>query len=209
MRFLKTILLAFLLLVNLVMAQPAWADQSKFINSPDYQDVTAQIEALLQAQSNPDAKTNPAEVKQKLASLQTLKYIMETSEERATCSNESGKTLGVYLQAENAAADQAPTLYYLGDGETTDDDFSCTGVYLPSGTKVAFALSEPAIALKEPLALRIVEGTQLTVKTNPETGAVELNLPPAQILKSGEGNLEIPTLAQADIDALQPNAPED
>jgi hypothetical protein len=201
------ILIASLLCVNLLIAQPAWADAGKFVSSPDYQAITTQIDALLQAQTNPATKVTPSELQQKLVSLQTLKYILETASQRASCLNLTGHTLGVYLKSKKATAD-APSLYYLADGKATDDDFTCTGVYLPASTNVAFSLGEPANSLREPSYLRIVEGTQWILKANPETGAVEVNLPPLDVLTASSG-VELPSLTQVDIDAQITNAPAD
>jgi hypothetical protein len=116
----------------------------------------------------------------------------------------SGKTLGVYLSSKKSPS----TLYYLGD-ETTDDDYDCNGIYLPAGTNVTFSPLVAAQELTEPLALKIVDGTQFIITSNPETGAIEFNIPPAQTFKAGDANWSIPMLTQADIDGQKPNAPED
>ena len=61
--------------------------------------------------------------------------------------------------------------------------------------------------LTEPLAIKVVDGTQLVAKTNPKTSAVEFNVIPAKVFKAGEGNWSIPNLSLADIDAHVLNAP--
>jgi hypothetical protein len=209
MTFLKIAFVACTLLLNLIFAPFALADAGKFMKSPDYQMVSQKIDDLLQTKANLKAGESSDPINQKLTALLNQKYILETAAERASCSNQTGKTLGVYLQSKKAAADVAPTLYYLGDGDTTDDELTCKGVYLPTGTNVAFSLLDPAQSLSQPLAATIVEGTRLAVKTNAETGAVEFNLPPAEVLKAGEAALDIPSLQQTDIDAQKPNAPSD
>lgn len=210
MKLFKFALVAMVLLVNLLFAQPSWADRGKFMKSPDYAEVTQAIATLLQAKDAPDESgLTSEEIQQKMAGLQLQKYILETSEERARCSNKTGKTLGVYLRSKKAPASSPSTLYYLGNGETTDDDFDCNGIYLPTGTNVAFSPLVAAQELTEPLALKIVDGTQFTITSNPESGALEFNIPPAQTIKAGDANWSIPMLAQADIDQLTPNAPED
>ena len=206
MKLFKLALVALVLLVNLVFVQPSWADRGKFMKSPDYAEVTQAIDTLLQAKDAPDESgMTSEEIQQKLAGLQLQKYILETAEERAQCSNKTGKTLGVYLSSKKSPS----TLYYLGDDETTDDDYDCNGIYLPAGTNVTFSPLVAAQELTEPLALKIVDGTQFIITSNPETGAIEFNIPPAQTFKAGDTNWSIPMLAQADIDGQKPNAPED
>lgn len=208
MKLLKIVFAALVLLTNLLIAQPSFADPGKFVNSADYTEVTTAIDALIQAKNDPDAETSIADIQQKFANLQLQKYILESSEESATCRNATGKTLGVYLKSKKAPAAQPGTLYYLGSGQTTDDDYTCTGVYLPQGTQVAFSPLEAVQELTDAAAIRIVQGTQLTVNSDP-TGIVSFNVPAAQILKAGDANWSIPALAQADIDAQAPNAPQD
>ncbi|MGI0487829.1 hypothetical protein ACN4EK_20505 [Pantanalinema rosaneae CENA516] len=209
MKLLQVAIVALVLLLNLIVAPSAFADRGRFKTSPDYAEVTQAIEALVQRQNNPDTAVNATEASQQLAELQLQKYILEISESRARCTNETGKTLAVYLKPKKAPANQSGTLYYLGNRETTDDDYTCAGVYLPAATQVAFSPLTAVETLTDPLALKFVEGTQLVVATNPTTGAIELNVPPAQTLKSGESGWAIPVLTQADIDAQPPNAPKD
>jgi hypothetical protein len=92
MKLFKLALVAMVLLVNLVFAQPSWADRGKFMKSPDYAEVTQAIDTLLQAKDAPDESgMTSEEIQQKLAGLQLQKYILETAEERAQCSNKTGK----------------------------------------------------------------------------------------------------------------------
>ncbi|OLP17065.1 hypothetical protein BST81_17040 [Leptolyngbya sp. 'hensonii'] len=209
MKLIKLVLITVVILASLLLNQPAWADAGKFKRSPDYAEVVQAIDTLLQSKDNPEASLTPEQLQLKLADLQLQKYILETSETRASCRNATGKTLAVYLRSKKVPADQPGTLYYLGDGQTTDDDFACQGVFLPAGSVVTFSPLDSAQELTEPLALKIVEGTQFAIDRNPETGVVAFNLPPAQSFKVGEGTWSIPSLTQADIDAQVPNAPAD
>lgn len=210
MKLFKIVLAVLVLLVNLVVAQPAWADP-KFTNSPDYTEVTQALDKLLKAQSAPNQSGyTPEEIQQKIGSLRLQKYILETAEDWGQCSNQTGKTLGVYAhKPKKSRSSQESTLYFLADDEITDDDWNCDGIYLPSGVKVV-GLS-PADTqgqeLGEPVALKFVDGTQLVAKTNPETSTVELNVSPAKVFKAGSVNWSIPNLSQADIDSTAPNAP--
>lgn len=208
MKLFKCIFVVLLVIVNLVFAQPTLADPN-LTKTPEYTEVTQTINSLLKAKDIPDQSEYTAEqIQQKLGELQFQKYILETAEDWAQCRNETGKTLAVYAHKPKKSS-QANTLYYLANGEITDNDWNCDGVYLPGGTKVASLTSADTQAqeLTEPLAVKVIGGTQFIAKTNPETGIVEFNLPPAKVFKVGEGNWSIPNMSQADIDANVPNAP--
>lgn len=212
MKLFKIVLALLVLLVNLVVAQPAWADAPKLTNSPDYTEVTQALDQLLKAQSAPDQSRNytPEEIQQKIGSLRLQKYILETAQDWGQCHNETGKTLGVYAhKPKKSGSSQESTLYFLADGQITDNDWNCDGIYLPSGVKVTglTPADTQGQELGFPLALKFVDGTQLVAKSNPETGAVELNVSPAKVFKAGSVNWSIPNLSQADIDSKAPNAP--
>ena len=185
-----------------MLAQPVWADPPKLTATPEYTEVTEAIDHLLQAKASPDqTDLLPEAIEQQLGDLKLQKYILESATEWAQCRNETGKTLAVYAHKAKSAA--APALYYLGSGQTTDDDWNCDGIYLPTGTKVAGLLTDP---LTEPLALKVTSGAQFVAKAYPE-GALAFNLNPAKMFKAGEGNLPILDLAQTAIESTQPNAP--
>jgi hypothetical protein len=213
MKLFKLFLVALVFLANLVFIQPSWADRPNLTNSPDYTEVTELLNSLSQPQNTPnESGYTPEEIQQKIGDLQLQKYILETAADWGQCRNETGKTLAVYAhKPKKSNVSQESTLYYLGDGKVTDDDWNCDGVYLPSGVKVAGLTSGDTQGqeLGEPVALKIVSGTQLVAKTNPETGAVEFNVPAAKVFKAGEINWSIPTLSSADIEAQTPNAPID
>ncbi|MBW4694921.1 MAG: hypothetical protein KME27_24490 [Lyngbya sp. HA4199-MV5] len=209
MQRLKVLLIVLMVLVHLAIAQPANADRGKFMTSPDYTTVTQAIDALLKAKDHPEeSNLTTEELQQKMATLQFQKYVLETADARSQCANQTGKTIAVYVSPKKST--QPPTLYYLGDGQVTDDDFDCKGAYLPSGTKLASSLFDTqGQELAEPLALRVVDGTQLILTSNPDTGVIGLNAPIAQTFKAGEGNWTMPTLTSAEIEAQAPNAPAD
>ncbi|MBD1900658.1 hypothetical protein NDI44_14975 [Trichocoleus sp. DQ-A3] len=211
MKLFKIALVALVFLVNLAIAQPSLADRPKLTLSPDYTEVTQSLDSLLKAKDAPDQSDyTPEEIQQKLGELQLQKYILETAADWGQCRNETGKTLAVYAHKPNKSNfSEASTLYYLGNGKVTDDDWNCDGVYLPSGVKVAGLTPGDTQGqdLGEPVALKIVPGTQLVAKTNPETGAVEFNVPAAKVFKAGEGTWSIPNLSSTDVEAQTPNAP--
>jgi len=201
----KIVLVALVLLLNLVIAQPSWADQPNLTATPDYMEVTQGINNLLQAKESQDRPSLPPEqIEQQLGDLKLQRYILETAKDWAQCSNETGKTLAVYAHKAKKGAAQPGTLFYLGNGQITDDDWNCDAVYLPTGARVAGLPDVTEVT--QPLALKIVSGTQLVAKTNP-AGEIEFNINPAKIFRSGESNLSVPDLTQANIDATTPNAP--
>lgn len=214
MKLLKIFLVTLALLVNLVVTKPAWADPPRLTNSPEYQEVTQALNDLLQARDNPNSDYTPEQFQQRVGQLQLQKYILETARNWGVCRNETGKTLAVYAHKPKKSffPNSAPSeLFYLANGEETDDEWSCDGVYLPNGASVAGLVSGDTQAqeLAEPIAIKPITGTQLVATSNPETGAIEFNVPPAKVFKAGEGNLSIPNLSQADIDTQAPNAPVD
>jgi len=210
MKRIKVLLVALILCINVAFALPAWADRGKLMKSPDYTEVTQAIAALLAEDAPTTTGLKPAEIQQKLADLQLQKYILETADGRAQCANQTGKTLAIYAESKKATGTQPPALYFLADGQVTDDDFVCKGVYLPAGTTVSYSLADPkGQALAEAIAIKIVNGTQLIATADPETGVIAFNLHPAQTFKAGEGTWEVPALTQEELAAQTPNAPVD
>ncbi|HEY9611083.1 hypothetical protein [Allocoleopsis sp.] len=202
MKFLKIALVAIVLLGNLIIAPPSWAGKD-FTKGADYAEVTQAINQLVQAKDNPEqAGYTPEAYQQRLSQLQQQKYVIETARKRAQCHNETTGTLAVYANKPKKSPTQ---LYYLAAGEETDDDWDCDGYYLPAGTQVVLGPNAEAQALTEPLAVKFVDGTQSIVRTNPATGAIELNVAPAHVFKVGETNWTIPSLSQADVNAQTPS----
>lgn len=198
MKFFRVVLVALVLLLNLVIAQPSWAGKD-FTKGADYAEVTQALNQLLQAKDAPDqAGYTPEQYQQRLAELQSQKYIIETASKRAQCRNETGQTLAVYANKPKKSATQ---LYFLGAGKITDDDWDCDGIYLPTGTQAVLGPNATAQELAEPTAIKVVDGTQLIARTNAATGGIELNVAPAKLFKAGETNWSIPAFSQADINA--------
>ncbi|MBD2438602.1 hypothetical protein [Nostoc sp. FACHB-110] len=202
MQFIKIMLVALVFIVNLTVAQPSWAGKD-FTKGADYTEVTQAINQLLTVKDNPEqAGYTPEEFQAKLSQLQSQKYVMETAKKRAQCHNETGKTLAVYANKPKKSPTQ---LYFLAAGQVTDDDWDCDGIYLPAASQVVLTPNTEAQELTEPIAVKFVDGTQSIARTNPTTGAIELNVAPAQVFKAGEGTWSLPTLSQADIDVQVPS----
>jgi hypothetical protein len=205
MKLLRLVLVAIVFVVNLIIAQPSWADSGKFIKTHEYKEVTQAIADVL----NPDNPLGlkPEAIPQKLADLRFQKYVLETADDQAQIFNKTGKTLAIYARPKKAAAD--PTLYYLGAGESIDDDYAFSGIYLPEGGKVALdPTNTQGQELTEAIAFKFVPGTQLVATANPD-GVIEFNAPVASVVKAGETSWSLPKLTQAEIEAKTPNAPQD
>ncbi|MBD1821759.1 hypothetical protein H6F51_04495 [Cyanobacteria bacterium FACHB-DQ100] len=202
MKRFKLVLVALVMLIQIAIVPAALADAPKLTTTPEYTEVTTAIADLLNAKSNPkNSELSPVEIEQKLGALNLQKYILETASDWSQCRNETGKTISVYAHKAKKTP-QPSTLYYLGTGKTTDDDWNCDGIYLPTGAKLA---GQPE--LTQPVALQFVSGTQLTITSNPD-GEIELNLPAAKTLTaSPDSTLPIPDLTLASVEATAPNAP--
>ncbi|MEH1900255.1 MAG: hypothetical protein V7L04_02235 [Nostoc sp.] len=201
MQFLKIVLVALVLMVNLLIAQPSWAGKD-FTKGADYAEVTQALNQLLTVKDTPEqAGYTPEQFQQRLAQLQLQKNVIETARKRAQCRNETGKTLAVYANKPKKSPTQ---LYFLGAGKITDDDWDCDGIYLPPGSQVVLGPSAQPQELTEPIAVKFVDGTQSIARSNPATGVIELNVEPAKVFKAGESSWLLPTLSQADIDVHIP-----
>ncbi|MEG4395987.1 hypothetical protein QUB05_22215 [Microcoleus sp. F10-C6] len=200
-KFFKVILVALVLFVNLAVAQPSWAGKD-FTKGADYAEVTQELNQLLSAQSDPStAGYTPEQYQQRLAELQMQKYVIETAKKRAQCRNETGQTLAVYANKPKKSPTQ---LYFLAAGEITDDDWDCDGIYLPAGAQATLGPATQPLSLAEPVAIKVVDGTQLVATTSAATGGIQLNVAPAKVFKAGETTWALPSFSQAQINAQVP-----
>ncbi|WP_230966815.1 hypothetical protein [Nostoc sp. NZL] len=176
-----------------MIAQPSWAGK-KLANDPDYIEITKSLESALQ---DKQAQGVTPEIEQKITNLKYQKYILENSEDPVgICRNETNKTLLIYGEKpKKSTSTYDNELYLLPSGAETDDEWDCQGVYIPGQAATEEQAATPAQAFK------IVHGTRLVATTNPETGEIEFNLPPAKVFKSGEVNWLIPENLKAALDA--------
>ena len=216
MKLANFVLVSLMLIANLLFAQPSWADKPSFLKNPDYIEVTQSLNALKMAQET-QAQTenyNPEQIQNKIDELEFLKYALETGINWGQCENATGKTLAVYGPQPKFDDDDdeedypyANGLYFLADGQTTKNKWDCQGVYLPSDAQTTISSNGQNEELAGPAAIKVVDGTQLILRTNADTGAIEFSIPPTQILKTGEANWFIPKVSQAVIDTRVANAP--
>jgi len=214
-KVLQSLLIVLVILVNLVFAQPSFADRPKFTKNPDYIEVTKALESLKTAQNTlaEGENTNPEEIQKKIDELEFKKYALETGTSWGQCANETDKTLAVYgpQPDDDEVGEDYPYdtgLYFLAPGRTTKEKWDCNGIYLPNDAKLtAISSNQQGEELAGPGAIKIVNGTQLVAKTNPDTSAVELNIPATQVFKAGDLNWFIPNVTSATIDTRVANAP--
>lgn len=211
MNLFKSLLIALIFLLNILFAQPSFADEPKFTKNPDYIEVT---KALATFQNTKDSQGQienytPEEVQKKIDELEFQKYTLEAGLNWGQCQNETRKTLAIYgpkPDSDDYSYDNA--LYFLAEGQTTKKNWDCDGVYLPSDVKATTIGSDrQSQELRGSVAIRIADGTKLVVKANPDDSTVEFNVPPTQVLKSGEANWFVPNVSQAAIDSRVVNAP--
>ena len=207
----KLLLAALVILVNLLFAQPAFADPPKYTKNPHYIEVTQTLNKLLEAKKSPELAegTTPETIDKQIAELEFEKYAIETGNNWSQCRNETGKTLAVYgPNRKKTASSYDNTIYFLANGQATEAKWNCEGIYLPNGIAVIGLTSNgQAKELTSAVALKIAAGTQLIAKANPDTGAIELSAVPANIFKAGDVNWFIPDVSPEFIAARVPNIP--
>ncbi len=214
MRLITSVVIALMVLANLVFAQPSFAGEnegSRYDKNPDYIAITQELNRLSRAKdTQAQSETySPEEIQKKIAELEFQKYTLETGTTWGQCRNETGKTLAVYgPKPKKSRTSYENVLYFLADGQTTQEQWDCSGVYLPNDVKIAGSTSdEQGQELAGPVAVKIVDGSQIVVKSNPESGAVEFSVPPAKVFKAGDANWFIPNVSQSAIATRVANAP--
>lgn len=194
MKLLKIALVMAVFFVNLMIAQPSWADKPKVSKNADYIEITKTIESLTQEQ-----ETNGAtpELTRQLDELKLQKAAIASGMTWGQCRNETGSTLAIYGAAPGESKAVNDSLYFLADGQTTPDGWDCNGIYLPSGINAA------GIDSANPSVFKIMDGTRLIAKLNADTGEIEFNIPPVEDTKAGKAT--IPNISQAFIDSRIPS----
>lgn len=201
------------LVTNLVFVQPSWADAPKVTKSPEYKALTKEInkfKAVKDSQKELEGYT-PEQIENKLNELEFQKYTIESGITSGQCRNETGKTLSVYgpLPA-NVDDDEFPYdagLYFLADGQTTQNNWDCQGIYIPTDVTAITLNSEGETQeLTGGVVVQVPKGTNLVVTTQ-NTGAVEFSIPVTPVTKADKLNWYVPKVSQAFIDTRATNAP--
>ncbi|BAZ30387.1 hypothetical protein NIES4074_28470 [Cylindrospermum sp. NIES-4074] len=214
MKIWKSLLIVLIILVNLTVAQPSLAEAPKFTENPDYIEVTQALDELSQAtaaQLQAEGSI-PAETQRKIDELAFQKYALESGINWGQCDNQTGKTLAIYGKKPNKKDNKKSVyengLYFLADGQITKSRWDCDGFYLPNDAKIVGLNPDGQVQeFPGPVAIKIPDGSQLVIKTNPETAAIEVNIPNTQFVKTDVATWFIPNVSQALIDTKIPNAP--
>ncbi len=213
MKNFKYILMVVVLLASLVFAQPSLADRPEYSKNPDYITLTQQVNILKMAEKTQTQLEGytPEQIDQKINELELQKYAFESGIDWGQCTNQTGKTLAIYGPEPNIDDDEyseGAALYFLGNGQTTKDRWNCKGVYLANdSTALTLGRDKQGQELAGGFVIKVPNGTNLVLKTNPDTGVIEFNQAGTKILKSGEVNWFIPNVSQNIIDARAMNAP--
>src|SRR5918912_326491 len=166
-------LVCLVFLGNLCIAQPSFADRPKLDKNIDYLEITESLDGLLQAQNRetlPEGISSPEALQQRIAELQYQKYIVESGEGYGICQNNTNRTIAVYgPKSKKSTSTYDNELYLLPSGEVTDEDWDCDGVYLPNDANIA------GLNLGAAGAAKILDGTDLKITENSQTGAIEFN----------------------------------
>lgn len=190
---LKVVLVVLLLVINLVIAPPAWADRPKVSKNPDYVQVTKTLNGLLALEETQEITP---EIQQHIDELTLQKAAIESGVTWGQCRNDTGSTIGI-LGLDASSESGNDELYFLAEGETTPEGWDCQGVYIPRGVKVAGIESTPAI-------FKILDGTRLVARLNSDTGEIEFNVPATKVTQTASEQT-IPNVSQAFIDSRIPS----
>lgn len=190
---LKVVLVVLLLVINLVIAPPAWADRPKVSKNPDYVQVTKTLNGLLALEETQEITP---EIQQHIDELTLQKAAIESGVTWGQCRNDTGSTIGI-LGLDASSESGNDELYFLAEGETTPEGWDCQGVYIPRGVKVAGIESTPAI-------FKILDGTRLVARLNSDTGEIEFNVPATKVTQTASEQ-SIPNVSQAFIDSRIPS----
>ena len=212
MKALQSLILVLVFVLNLIFISPALADRPNFQKNPDYIEVTKAIDELTQTQVQPDGSITETTVNQ-LADLEFLKYSIQSGLNWGQCTNKTGKILGVYgvdPDDDYQPSNYASQLYFLADGKTTESEWNCQGFYLPNDLTATTVDSQGnPQELTGPIAVKIINGTQLVITANPETGQLEFNAPLAKAVESKAVNWFVPNISQDLLETRVANAPTD
>ncbi|GAB1544701.1 hypothetical protein NUACC21_73770 [Scytonema sp. NUACC21] len=216
MKAFKYILMVVLLLANFIFAQPSFADPPKVTKSSEYKELTKEIDKLRTVQESQTQLENytPEEIENKLNELELLKYAFETGVNWGQCQNNTGNTLAVYgpipanVDEEDFPYDAG--LYFLADGQTTQNDWDCQGIYIPTDVNAVSPTSDGQNQeITGGVVVKVPKGTKLAIATNQNTGAIEFSMPVTQVSKSSKSKINwfVPKVSQAFLDTRATTAP--
>lgn len=110
MKLLRIALVVIVFLMNLMIAQPSWADKPKVSKNADYIEVTKEIETLTQEQ---ETNGSTPELKQQIDELKLQKAAISSGMTWGQCRNETGQTLAIYGASPEKSKAPSDALYFL------------------------------------------------------------------------------------------------
>ncbi|MBN3958260.1 hypothetical protein [Nostoc sp. NMS8] len=213
MKNFRYILMVVVLFASLIFAKPSLADRPKYSQNPDYITLIQQLNDLKTAEKTQTQLEGytPEQIDQKINELELQQYAFESGIDWGQCTNQTGKTLAIYgpePNIEDNEYSEGAALYFLGNGQTTRDRWNCKGVYLPNdATARTLGINEQGTELPGGFVIKVPNGSNLVLKTDPDSGVIEFNQAGTKILKSGEVNWFIPNVSQDIVDTRVINAP--
>lgn len=214
MKILKSLFILSILFLNILWIKPSLAEPN-YTKNPDYIQLTQKINFLNTEKAVQEKREggDPASVQKQIDELTFQKYALESGINWGQCTNQTGNVIGIYGldvddKDEELESNYGNQLYFLETGKTTRRNWDCDGIYLPAEATANLLNTDGTVQeIVGPIALKIGDGTQFSIKSNPETGVLEIDAPNAQLYKSGEINWFIPNVSQVAIDTRIPNAP--
>ncbi|MBD2449376.1 hypothetical protein H6G76_19860 [Nostoc sp. FACHB-152] len=214
MKLFNYLLLILIIVLNFMFAQPSLADPPKITKSPDYVEVKKSLDLLKEQLAAVESGKETSEpltdedLQKKIEELSFQQYALEKGINWSQCRNETDKTIAVYgPKPKKPKTSYDNTLYFLGAGQTTPEQWDCQGIYLPNDTKLNSQNTDTNQQIEGAVAIKIFKGTQLIAKNDPETGALELNISPSKFYKSGDINWYIPNVSSRNIAFRVPDVP--
>lgn len=212
---------AALLLCTLLLPRPALADAGRWLNTPSYAELSAELAALQGPPGGP-APTLNSDQQRRLADLTVLEQAIAASDDRSQVINGSRHNLGLFSLSKKAAPGTEPSFGVLAPGHESDDDVSVVALYLPSGVNLQWGEQGRVTATVANRVVSLPEGAQLTVAepspaseasasstAAPEAVTYTLSLPAFSVKTALADLAELPALGQAELDALPESAPVD
>jgi hypothetical protein len=174
-----------------VPAAPARADAGRYLYTPSYAELIAEL-ATLQPAPGEAPRTLSAEQQLRLADLTALRTAIAASDDRAQIRNASHHRVGVFARYKKEPPTTPATFYVLGPGHETDDDFELVGLYVPAGVKLEWGAGGGAAASTAGARIaRVLEGqpVRLTdgVAAAPAASAAAASAPAAPTARSTYG----------------------
>ena len=211
--------LALLLGLLLLPITPARADAGRWLGSPSYGELSAELSSLRPG-TGAQARTLSADQQKRYDDLLALQAAIVRSDDRAQVDNRSQHSVGIFARSKKAPADASYEFLVLGPGHENDDDFDLIGIYLPAGVSLEWGEGHGVAAATSPRLARLLEGQRLVVSdpasANPATtppatpsSAYRLDLPTFAVVSTSDKVAAVPNFSQDDLDAHPETAPVD